>query len=162
MKRKEKFYTEEQKEIFKFFKILFCLIVIIALLYLFTVKVVNKEGNYKRTNKSGEIQYESIYLGTLLSKADSEYYVIILDESDVANNLYTSRVTEYKSKTNHLPIFKADLSNELNKSFIANNSSYNKDNMDNFKVSGTTLVKVKEGKIQKFIESKEDILKELK
>lgn len=162
MKRKEKFYTEEQKEVFKFFKILFGLVVIIGLLYLFTVKFVNKENNYKRTNNSGKVQYESIYLGTLLNKADNEYYVLIVDNSDISNNLYISRVSEYKSKISHLPVFTADLSNELNKSFISKESSYNKDNMDNFKVSGTTLVKVKDGKIQKFIENKDSILSELK
>ena len=62
--QKNRIYTEEQKEIFKFGKILLGLVIIIALLYLFTIYVVNKPDTYERTNKKGVIQYSSILLGT--------------------------------------------------------------------------------------------------
>ena len=162
MRRKEKYYTEEQKEVFKFFKILFVLVLIIALLYLFTVYVVNKEGKYTRTNTEGKIQYENIYLGTLLNRGDDEYYVIAYDLTNISNNLYRTAISEYKAKANHLPIYIADLSNELNKSFVNLEKSNKSDNIDELKFKGTTLVKVKNNKIVKFIETKDDILKEIK
>lgn len=161
MKRKEKFYTEEQKEIFKFGKILFGLVVIIGLLYVFTVYVVNKEDSYKRTNNKGVINYTSILIGTMLNKADSEYYVLIYDNNKSFNAIYLNKINEYKSSTNHLPIYTADLSNELNKDFIASESNYSVDSIENFKVKDTTLVKVKNKKIVKFIENKDSILNEL-
>lgn len=161
MRRKEKFYTEEQKEIIKFGKILLGLILIIGLLYVFTAYVVNKEDSYKRTNNKGKLNYDTIAIGSLLNKADSEYYVLITDKTNMFSDLYLNRVSDYKSGVNHLPVYIADLSNELNKSFLSNESSYKADNIDEFKVKGTTLVKVKNKKIIKFIENKDDILNEL-
>ena len=162
MKRKEKFYTDEQKEVFKFIKILFSLIIIIVALYLFTVYVVNKEDKYERTNKSGQVQYDNLYLGTILNKKDEEYYVFVYDTTDISNNLYTSTISEYKAKASHFPIYNADLSNELNKGFVDKESSYKADSVEDLKVKGTTLIKIKNNKIIKFIETKDDILKELK
>ena len=159
--QKNKFYTDEQKEIFKFGKILLGLVLIIALLYLFTVYVVNKPDAYERTNKKGSVQYSSILLGTLLNKADKEYYVIVLDTKDLSNTVYLNKVSDYKAKNNHLPIYTADLSNELNKSYIGEKSYHNNDSMDEFKVKGTTLIKVNNGKITKFIEEGQLVLNEL-
>lgn len=161
MKRKEKFYTDEQKEIFKFVKILTILVVLIVLLYLFTVYVVNKEGKYKRTNNEGSINYDVALIGGLLNKADEQYYVLIFDNSNSLNSIYINKISEYKSKTNHLPVYTADLSNELNKPYISTESSHKNDSLDDFKVKGTTLIKVKSKKIVSFIENKNEILDEL-
>lgn len=161
MKRKEKYYTEEQREVFKFFKILLILVAIIGLLYLFTVYVVNKEGKYERTNNPGTIKYDSIYLGTLLNRADKEYYVMVLDKDNLNDNFYSGIVAEYKTKANHLAVYEADLSNELNKLFLDTESHYTADSVEDLKVKGTTLIKVKNNKIVKFLESKESIVKEL-
>lgn len=161
MKRKEKFYTDEQKEIFKFGKILLGLVICIGLLYLFTVYVVNKEDSYKRTNNKGSIGYDNILLGTLLNKADDEYYVLVYDSSLIMNNIYANKVKEYKTNVKHLPIYIADLSNELNKSYIAEKSNYKKDSAEELTVNGTTLIKVKNHSITKFIEEKDSILTEL-
>ena len=159
--RKDKIYTEEQKEVFRFMKILIGLVLIIGLLYLFTNYVVNKETSYKRTNNEGKINYDTIMLGSLLSKADKEYYVLAVDKSNSFNNLYLNSVSNYKSGVKHLPIYIADLSNEFNKSYLADESNYKSNTAEDLKVKGTTLIKVKEGKIVKFIETKEDILNEL-
>lgn len=159
--QKNRIYTEEQKEIFKFGKILLGLVIIIALLYLFTIYVINKPDTYERTNKKGVIQYSSILLGTMLNKADKEYYVIVLDTKDLSNTVYLNKVSDYKAKNNHLPIYIADLSNELNKSFISDKSYHNNDSMDDFKVTGTTLIKVNNGKVTKFIEDAQSLLNEL-
>ncbi|MBR5662018.1 MAG: hypothetical protein IKX00_00015 [Bacilli bacterium] len=157
---KNKIYTEEQREVFKFVKILTGLVIVIFLLYLFTNYVVNKGETYKRTNNSGKINYETISLGTLLNKPDSEYYVLAVDKSNTLNNTYLNAASNYKSGVKHLPIYIADLSNEFNKSFIADESNYKVDIAD-LKVKGTTLIKVKDKKITKFIEEKNDILNEL-
>lgn len=162
MKRKDRIYTEEQKEIAKFVKILLGLVVIIGALYLFTVFVVNKEDSYKRTNTDGEIKYDNIVLGTLLNRADDEYYVLVLDTMQMSNDVYLNLSNQYKSGVKHLPIYIADLSNELNKSFIGDVSNYSTDSIDNLKIKGTTLIKVKNHKIVKFIENNDDIIEELK
>lgn len=161
MKRKEKYYTDEQKEIMKFGKILLGLIVVIGLLYLFTVYVVNKEEKYKRTNNPGVVQYENILMGSILNRVDSEYYVLVYDSTDISNSVVTNSISEYKTKNNHLPVYLVDLSNEMNKSFKASESSFKNDSLEDFKVKGTTLIKIKDNKISKFIETRDEILNEL-
>ena len=160
MMRKNKIYTEEQKEVIKFFKILFGLVLIIGVLYLFTNYVVNKGEKYERTNNAGKINYDTISLGTILNKADSEYYVLAVDKSNMFNDIYLNAASNYKSGVKHLPIYIADLSNEFNKEFVAEVSNYKSD-ISELKVKGTTLIKIKSGKIIKFIETKDDIINEL-
>ena len=157
---REKYYTDEQKEIFKFGKILLGVVLIFGLMYLFTT-LVNKGDKYKRTNNAGEIQYDSIIIGTMLNRADAEYYVLITDKSTMDNLTVISKASNYKNGAGNLPIYTADLSLEFNKNFISGESHYNEDNLDDFTVKGTTLVKVKNGKIIKFIEEKDKILEEL-
>ena len=160
MMRKDKIYTEEQKEVIKFFKILIGLVLIIGLLYLFTNYVVNKGEKYERTNNAGKINYDTISLGAILNKADSEYYVLAVDKSNMFNDIYLNEASNYKSGVKHLPIYIADLSNEFNKEFVAEVSNYKSD-ISELKVKGTTLIKIKSGKIVKFIETKDDIINEL-
>lgn len=161
MKHRNNFYNEEQKEIIKFGKILLCLIVIIGILYLFTNYVVNKEDTYKRTNNDGSINYDVVLLGSILNKKDEEYYILAFDQKDMINATLLNKYNEYKSLPKHLPIYIADLSNELNKTYIAEKSQYKADTVEEMKLEGNTLIKVKNAKIVKFIENKDDILAEL-
>lgn len=159
--RKEKFYTEEQKEVYSFIKILVGLIVILGVLYLLTVFVFNKEEPLKRTNKKGTIQYNEIIAGTLFKTGDKEYYVLAFNSEDISNSYILNKASNYKSKTGALPLYTIDLSSEFNKSFIADESSYSDSTVEGLKFKGTTLIKVKDNKIIKFIESTEEIDKEL-
>ena len=162
MRKQEKFYSEEQKEIRSFFKILFGLVIIIGLFYFLTVFVVNKDDKFKRTNNKGEVQYKSIMLGTLLNRSDNEYYVLAFDSLDKSNSYILSTASAYLSNTKNLPLYTADLSLEFNKAFISDKSSYTIDSVEDLKLSGTTLIKVKNQKIVKFITDLSLINEELK
>lgn len=151
MRKQDKYITEEQKEIQNFFKILIGLVIIVGLFYVLTVFVVNKEEPYKRTNNKGTIQYSSILLGTLLNRSDSEYYVLALDSTDKANSYIINKASTYSSKEGKLPLYTADLSLEFNKNFIGEENNYSIDNIEDLKLSGTTLMKIKDKKIVKFI-----------
>lgn len=159
--RKEKYYTEEQKEIYSFIKILVGLVLILGILYMLTIFVFNKEEPLKRTNKKGTVQYNEIIAGTIFKTGDSEYYVLAFDSEDISNSYILNKASNYKSKTGALPLYTLDLSSEFNKSFVAKESSYNEKSVDNLKFKGTTLIKIKDGKIAKFIETMEEIDKEL-
>lgn len=161
MSKKEKYYSEEQNEVKSFIKILVGLIIIFAILYFLSVKFVDKEKNLKRTNNPGKIQYDSIIIGTLLNRADSKYYVLVFDSEDVSSTYIVNKASLYKSSTNALPLYTADLSLELNKTFKSDTSHYNKDSIDDISFKTTTLVMVKDGKITKFIENYDDIINEL-
>lgn len=155
--KKEKYYSEEQKEIRSFIKILAVLVILFFGMYFLTTTVFNKEEKIKRTNNEGKVQYESIILGTLLQRADEEYYVLALDSKDVANTYIMNKASDYNSGKNSLPLYTADLDNEFNKKFVSKESSYQTDSIDNLKLKGTTLIKVKKNKIVEFVEGNENI-----
>lgn len=161
MRKQNNFYTEEQKEVFKFVKILLGLVVIVAIMYFFTNSVVNKNAVYKRTNNKGEIQYNRIIVGSILNQSDKEYYVFLYDSKVSENIILYNKVLEYNSNANHIPVYIIDLNNEFNKSYLKDKSNYSKDSLDDFSVKGTTLLKVKNKSIVKFIEEKETIIETL-
>jgi len=154
--KRERYYTEEQKEIQRFVKILVGLIIIILGFYLLTQKLNNKSV-YKRTDNKGSIQYSYIYLGTILNLSDSEYYVLAVDSQDVNNTYLLNEASMYRQKNNKIPLYYADLSFEFNKPFKADNSNYNETNINELKLKKTTLIKVKNGKITQFVEKDEEI-----
>lgn len=160
MKRKEKYYTEEQQEIKSFIKILIGLILILGLLYFLSAVVLDKKNEIKRTNNEGKVQYSNIYLGTLLNRADEEYYVLVFDSENILNHYIINKASDYKS-SNKIALYTADLSLELNKGFVSDESNYKTDSVKDLKFKGLTLVKVKAGKITKFIEDEKEIEKEL-
>ena len=157
MNRREKYYTEEQKEIMNFFKILTGLLVIIGGFYLLTRFVFNNKPVYKRTNNEGSIQYNYIYLGSLLNLADDEYYVLAVDSDDVSNTYILSLASTYRANNKKTPLYYADLSFELNKGFKADTSSFDASSVNTLKIKGTTLIKVKNGKITSFVEKESEI-----
>ena len=157
MNRREKYYTEEQKEIMNFFKILTGLVVIIGGFYLLTRFVFNNKPVYKRTNNEGSIQYNYIYLGSLLNLADDEYYVLAVDSEDVSNTYILSLASTYRANNKKTPLYYADLSFELNKGFKADTSSFDASSVNTLKIKGTTLIKVKNGKITSFVEKESEI-----
>lgn len=156
-----KFYTDEQKEIFSFIKIIIVIIVLIVLVFLFTKYVVNNENKYENKDVKGSINYNEVYLGAVLSKADAEYYVLVFDSDNINNTYIINKSSEYKSKEGSVPLYTADLKLELNKSFISSTESYDDSDISLLKVSGTTLIKVKDKKIVKFISEEEKIIAEL-
>lgn len=161
MAKKEKFYTEEQKEIYSFIKILVVLIIIFVGLYLFTTLVVDKKEKMKRSNKEGTVQYSSISVGMILNRADENYYVLVFDSEDINTSYLVNKASSYKSNLKALPLYTADLSLEFNKPFVSDESFYKSDSVSDIRFKGVTLIKVSKGKIVKFIEDEELIDKEL-
>ena len=161
MAKKEKYYTEEQKEIYSFIKILSILIIIFIGLYLFPTLVVDKKEKMNRTNKEGTVQYSSISVGMILNRADEEYYVLVFDSDDINTSYLVNKAASYRSNLKALPVYTADLSLEFNKPFIAEESFYKPDSVSDIKFKGITLIKVSNGKIVKFIEDKNLIDNEL-
>lgn len=161
MVKKEKYYSEEQQEIRSFIKILIGLVLIFLVLYFLSTNFMGKKDGIKRTNKAGQVQYESISLGTLLNKADEEYYVLVFNSEDLGNSYIINKASSFKSTQGTKPLYTADLSLEFNKPFVSDSSSYKKDTIDGLKFKGTTLVLIKDGTISKFIDNVEDIDREL-
>ncbi len=139
MKRKNNFRSEESKEIFNFLKIIILLVIVIALIYVFTKACVadkNKE-EAKADDKSSEvsINYNDITIGMLLSKLDDSYYVMAYDSKATDSGYYGVLLDNYRNKENGLPIYFADLNSIFNKDFYSEKiSNPNAKTIDELKI----------------------------
>lgn len=141
------------------YKKLLIIIAIIAsvflVFYLATVLFTKKDDSdniFKNDLDASEIQYDEIIIGTMFNQNSDSYYVLLLEEDEQYKSLYDSYITTIRD--NKDKIYTVDLTNAFNKEYVSDKSSYNK---DNFKVKGTTLIKIEKSKITKSYEDKEKI-----
>jgi hypothetical protein len=169
-KNKVKYQTAEQLEIRNFIIVILVVLLCVGCLYLATRLFVTKDlfdktkGTDTEETVKGSINYEVAIMGNMLQKADDEYYIAIYDQSDkgkyVADML--SLVFAYTSNEKHLPLYTVDLSNELNKGYYdPENVNVEAQAVKDMKVGDITLLKVKKGKITKYIVDYAKMQKEL-
>lgn len=155
--------TEEQKEIKKFILILGIVIILVIGVYFFTKIYVVKDTNDKDDTKTEiTFNYNKTILGSLFNRPYDEYYVIVFDSEDLQANYYYNLVSSYQNKSNASKIYIADLNDSMNKKF------YNKDESNpqaqeasELKVKDLTLIKIKNKKINRYLEDVDSIKKEL-
>ncbi|MBR3198867.1 MAG: hypothetical protein IKG27_02495 [Bacilli bacterium] len=151
-------------ELSKLAKIVFIVTAIIIVFYFITTFVTRKANAINtvkklKTDNKAEIQYESIIIGSML-KIDGNYYVLIENNDDEKIDEYRTAVQTIKANDEAPKIYRANLSNSFNKSYLAKESDYNSD-LSKFKVKGTTLIKVSDHKIEKTYDAYDDIKGEL-
>ncbi len=163
--KRETYHSEEQNEIMRFIWILLIIIALIVGIYLFTrifvTKDLFKKENSSETITPGTINSSNAIIGTMLNKKEEEYYVMMVDSSLPNAIYYTGLLNNYSRNENALKIYYVDLSNELNKKYLGNTNNITED-LESFKVSTNTLIKVKNGKITASYTSEEDLEKVLK
>lgn len=162
--KKESYRNEEQEEIIRFVKILLVVLVFIVGIYCFTKFVVKKDKAEDKEVTAGSVNYSKIILGSLLNQAYDEYYVFAYHGN--ANNAiyYGVLIDKYMSLENAKKVYWADLDNSLNEKYIAGeeeNSNPKAKKVSELKLKDYTLIKVKNGKIEKYIETVEKAKKEL-
>lgn len=168
MKKKngQKYQTEEQMEIKKFLLVLFGLIIIIIGIYFFTRAFVTKDLFKKEseiTYTDGKINYDVVVVGTMLNRNNSEYYVMAFSNEDNDATYYNTLVAKYKSKEKAKQVYYLDLENELNKKYVAQEqeeASNSFKRIQDLKLGKITLLKIKDGKVEKFITNPDEIKKE--
>ena len=154
--------TEEQKEIKKFIIILLGVILVVVAFYFFTKDVVKKDSEQKKEKTEVTFNYNRIIMGELFNRPYDEYYALIYNTEDLQANYYYSLFSNYSAKENSLKIYTVDLNDEMNKKFYnKNNSNPNAKSLEDLQVSNLTLIKIKDKKINKYIEKEEDIRSEL-
>ncbi len=163
----EKYRSEEQIEIIRFIRILIVVIILIIGIYLFTRLFVTKDLLNNSTNESeineGSINYNVTNIGSLLNKPENEYYVMIYNTENLRSVYYSGLLTNYERNEDALKVYFADLNKELNKKFYdSENASKEFINISDFKVGDLTLIKIKNGKVDRILTNEEEISIELK
>lgn len=167
-KNKVNYRTTEQDEIKKFLIVMVVVLACVGAIYLTTRAFVTKDLFKDKTEEAetvtpGIINYEVTIMGQLLNRPYDEYYVAIYNtaEGDYINDMSTL-VYNYAKKEKHLHIYTVDLSNVFNSDYYdPENVNVNAKTLEEIKVGDITLIKVKGGKINKYIVDYAKMEKEL-
>lgn len=162
----DKYTSEESKEVKRFIIILISIIVLVLAVYGIT-RLINKnkdDNNNDRTVTAGSIDYDIVSVGTLFNRADSEYYVIVYDGESANAIYYSALMNKYMDKEKSNKVYFCDLSNELNKKYyVGDNKESNPKATTSSELAfkDLTLIKIKDGKIVKYLESLDTIKTQL-
>ena len=142
--------------------IIVAVVTAIFLIFYGITKIVTENKKNDNNEQTGEvfIQYDEILLGTLLEQPNSEYYVLVTKEDDAYVSTYTNILSIYESKQNSIRVYNASLDNAFNKSYEAEESKIS-DNLSELKLSGSTLLKIKDKKIVQKYEGSTQIVEHL-
>lgn len=133
--------------------VLLIVIFIVGTVY-FVSAVVMGEISFKDKTEQKEIQYENILVGSTFKQHDKEYIVVYYDfEGDDQDTIDTA-IKSYKEKESAKAVYKVDLSLSQNKKYTTDKASNKKPkNAKELKIKGTTLVSIKDGKVNAYLES---------
>ena len=161
--------STNNNELVRLVKIIVIITVIMALIYVVTMIATKKADEVKKDDTSTsekttktEIQYDNIMIGTMLNKGGTYYVLIEEDKNDDQRiDEYDQLVTTIKNKEDATKIYKVDLTDAFNKVYKAKESNYYVDNISDFKVTGTTLLKIEDAKVVTAFDDYDGIKNEL-
>lgn len=153
----EKNVSEEVNMVKKLIVILIVVALFIVGFYFLTNKVVEKRQ--EDVDNSVEINYDNITVGTILNRPYDKYLVLLYNSKESEAAYYDTLFANY-SKDDKL--YFVDLSLKSNEKYVGDKSSGKFNNINDAKFSGPTLLVVKNGKVEKFLETKDEIKKLLK
>jgi hypothetical protein len=165
--KKIKYETEEQKEVKKFFLVLIGVVIIIVGIYFFTRAFITKDLFTTTSDieyTTGTVNYSTAIVGNMLNRQNDEYYVLIYDSESTKANYYSTLYSLYTNETDSIKMYTVDLSNELNKKYVAGEDdkvSTEFTTLEDLKLGDITLIKVKKGTVKKYLTNIDDIKKEL-
>lgn len=163
--KKEKFVSDEQAAVQKFVFILIGIIVILLIVYGVAKIFDDKKKDTSSSDvTAGKINYDKVSIGTMLNRSDSEYYVMIYDGENSNAVLYSAIISKYQNTEKSLKIYYCDLGNKLNSKYKVsdgNSSNPSAKSIGELSLGDLTLIKVKNGKIDKYIEDFTAIKSEL-
>mgnify|MGYP003290981159 CR=1 FL=1 len=161
-------HSEDENVIKKLIIISVVIAIIIAIIYGVT-ELLKKDEIINDPIVAGSINYDKVSVGTILNRPYEEYYVLVYDVEDNNAVLYSTILSKYaqnSEKDSKLKIFYCDLGNSLNNKFynVGGDNVSNKEpkSVEDFDFSDLTLLKIKNGKITKYIETLDEVKKELK
>ncbi len=105
----------------------------------------------------GIVQYDEILSGETFNKSHGEYYVLFIDLKSPDATTYNLIASNYKKNMTAIPLYSVDLSKKFNSPFVFEESNKNVSKAADLKISGSTLMKIKNGKNVLYVEGLEAI-----
>lgn len=153
-------------ELAKLIKIVLIVTAIMLVFYLITLVATNKADETNETLSSDEkqevtqIQYDYIMIGTMLDKEGS-FYVLIEEDEDNRISEYSTLIETAKANEDNPAIYKSNLTDAFNKNYLSKEAKYDVTEVADFRVTGTTLVKIVDNEISEIYDSYEKIKEKL-
>ena len=141
--------------------IIIIIVLLIPVYFITTLVLNNRDNEVTNNNPDVLIQKEKILVGQLFNRPETNYYVLAYKEDDKFLDLFDKYLDDYKSSENSLTFYKIDLEEGFNKQYIDNETKIS-DDLNELKLSTTTLFKIKDGKIESYYVGNNDILNYLK
>ncbi len=156
--------TEEQKEMQHFLIVLGVVVLLVVGVYWLSKAFVLDNSLFEVNYGMGSINEQRAIVGTMFNRPEKDYYVFAYAENDPQAIYYSAISTKYSNGKDHLKVYHLDLDNALNSSYyVGNDGTSNKSasKVSDVRLKDLTLIRIKNGKIVKYIESIDEIEKEL-
>ena len=168
-KENKRIIEEEYNEEFSFTKFIGIILIILIVLGVFytITTLVAKKPETKEETRSSVIDEELVTISNMLSKKESDYYVLAFkSETDKKSNLnvYNMYLKDIKEKNKDFKLYRVNLGDAINKSYISDENNIT-NNLDEFKIKDEVLLHVVDNEIVESFVSLNQIsskLKELK
>lgn len=167
-KKKNKYFsntsTGDTNEIYRMIKI-FIGVVIIFLVFYFAYAFFS--GEFKKDEseeeKTTEFQNVEILAGATFKQSQEEYMVFFVDYEEVDSVLIDLLRSNYNSSAKtKLRTYMVDTSKKINQNYVVSDekdANKKPTGVNNLKVYGTTLIRIKKGKVVKYISGVSEIRK---
>lgn len=146
--KKDLVYADSgNNEIGKLIKIVLIVTIIMIIFYGVTIVVTKSANSTKKKEKAKDtsIQYSKIIVGTMLDK-NGDYYVLLEKDDDEHLSEYKNSLQMVGISDQENKVYEIDLSSSFNSKYLSDEGNYSS-NLDEFKVKGTTLIKVSDHNI---------------
>lgn len=152
--------NEDTDQIKKFVIILVGVAIVASLLYFISSKYLIKDGVKEEEKSTQEtLAYNKVNVGTVFNRPYEEYYVLAYDPDSLEASYYASWLNSFDSKKGK--IYFLDLSLEINKKQVGETSNKNASKPGELSLKEPTLIKIKNGKIDKYFDTRKEIDDEL-
>lgn len=152
--------NEDTDQVRKFVIILAGVAIIALLLYLLSSKVLIKDGIKTKESVAEEISYDTVDVGNVFNRPYDEYYVLAFDSDSLKANRFSMLMDNAGSLKGK--IYFLDLRNEINKRYVKDEGNSKATKASELSLKEPTLIKISKGKISKYLETAEEIEKELR
>ncbi len=154
--------NEDVDTIKKFIYILVGVAVVAVGLYFISTKLLIKDGviDNEVEHKDEEISYTTVLAGNVFNRPEENYYVLAYDADSSKASIYAAVLNTFNDPEGK--IYFMDLGLEANKPYVKEESNKKPINASELALKEPTLIKIKGGKVDKYLEDLEEIKKELK
>lgn len=150
---------DNQFELKKLIIIVGVMLVSLLICYFIVDFIIAKRSTKKTVVNSGEtavIQYDEIIVGQLLDRSYDDYYVLATTNSKLSD--FQSYTSKLDGENNNPKLYTIDLDSAFNKKYLKDDSNLNVDDIKDIRFSKTTLLHIKDHKIDDSSDDLSDII----